>query len=116
MLADGDPGARRVDQADRLIGKLAGGDVSVTEMDRRLNGFVENLNLVVLLEDAGDFPHHQNGFLRAGFIDLDDLETTGKSRIFLDVLLVFPPGGGGDGAEGAAGQGRLEELGGIARS
>jgi len=32
------------------------------------------------------------------------------------VAFVFVPGGGGDGAKGAAGQGRLEQIGGIARA
>ena len=47
-------------------------------------------------------------------LDLDDLETALEGGVGLEVLLVFRPGGGGDGAQLAAGQGRLEQVGGVA--
>ena len=49
-----------------------------------------------------------------GLLDLDDLEPPGQGRVLLEVLLVLGPGGGGDGAQLAAGQGRLEQVGGVA--
>ncbi|MCY1561872.1 hypothetical protein D9M68_991880 [compost metagenome] len=42
------------------------------------------------------------------------MEAPGQGRIFLEVLLVFQPGGGGDGAQFATGQCRLEQVGGVA--
>ncbi len=50
-----------------------------------------------------------------GLVDLDQLEAAGQRRVLLEVLLVLGPGGGGDGAQLAAGQGRLEQVGGVAR-
>ena len=49
-----------------------------------------------------------------GLLDLDDLEPPGEGGVLLEVLLVLGPGGGGDGAQLAAGQGRLEQVGGVA--
>ena len=54
--------------------------------------------------------------LFGGLLDLDDLEAAGQSRVLLEVLLVFGPGGGGDGAQFAARQRRLEQVGGVALS
>ena len=48
------------------------------------------------------------------FLDLHDLEPAGEGGIPLEILLVFRPGRGGDGAQFAARQGRLEQVGGIA--
>ena len=47
-------------------------------------------------------------------VDLDDLEAALEGGVGLEVLLVLHPGGGRDGAQLAAGQGRLEQVGGVA--
>ena len=49
-----------------------------------------------------------------GLVDLDDLEAALEGGVGLEVLLVLRPGGGRDGAQLAAGQGRLEQVGGVA--
>ncbi len=49
----------------------------------------------------------------AGLLDLDDLEAPGQSRILFEVLLVLGPRGGGDGAQFAARQSRLQQIGGV---
>ena len=49
-----------------------------------------------------------------GLLDLDHLEAARQGGVLLEVLLVLRPGRGGDGAQLAAGQGRLEQVGGVA--
>ena len=63
---------------------------------------------------AGEPAHHPDGAVLVGLLDLDDLEPAGEGGVLLEVLLVLGPGGGGDRAELAAGQGRLEQVGGVA--
>jgi hypothetical protein len=57
----------------------------------------------------GDFIR---GFLRLH--DLEHLKASGQRGVLLDVPLVLAPGGGSDGAQGAARQRRLEQVGRIA--
>ncbi|MNH07569.1 hypothetical protein D3C79_669640 [compost metagenome] len=68
---------------------------------------------MVLLHGRGHAAHHQQRLVFARLGDLHHLEAAGQGRVFLDVLLVLGPGGGGHGAQAAAGQGRLEQVGGI---
>ncbi|MNF28321.1 hypothetical protein D3C84_89960 [compost metagenome] len=114
VQADGDPRAGGVEQADRLVRQLARRDVAVRQLDRRLQRLVEDLHLVVLLHGRGDAAHHQDGLLFGGLVHLHDLEASGQRRVLLDVLLVFRPGGGGHGAQGAARQRRFQQVGGVA--
>ena len=69
---------------------------------------------MVLLQRRRDAAHHAHALLDVRFVHLDDLETPFQGGVFLEVLLVFGPGGGRDGAQLAAGQGRLEQVGGVA--
>ena len=116
LLTDGHPRAGGVEQADGLVRQLPGRYVAVREFDRGFQGFVENLDPVVGLHDRGHAAHHQDGLFLAGFLNLDHLKPAREGRILFDILLVFPPGGSGDGPQGAARQGRLQEVGGIAGS
>ena len=68
----------------------------------------------MLLHHRGDAAQHQQGFVLARLMHLHDLEAAGQRRVFLDVFFVFGPGGGGDGAQRAARQGGLEQIGGVA--
>ena len=113
VLADRDAGAGGIEQADRLVGKLPCGDVTVRQLDGALDGLFEDSHSVVLLENSGEPAHHANGHIFTGFLDLDHLEPPGEGRILLEILLVFGPGGGGDGSQLTASQGRLEQVGGI---
>ena len=47
-------------------------------------------------------------------MQLHGLEAPGQGRVLLEVLLVFAPGGGGDGAQLATRQGGLEQVGRVA--
>ena len=113
VLADRHPGAGGVQQADGLVRELSGRDVAVRELHGALDGLVEDAHAVVLLQDRGDPAHHPDGAVLVGLLDLDDLEPPRQRRVLLEVLLVLGPGGGGDGAQLAAGQGRLEQVGGV---
>ena len=81
VLRDRDPRAGRIQQADRLVGQLPGGDVAMRQLHRRLDAFVQKLDLVVLFQNAGDAAAHQDGLrLRVGFVDLDGLKAAGQRR------------------------------------
>ena len=54
---------------------------------------------------------HRDGDRLAGFLDLHHLEAAGQRGVFFEVLFVFGPGGGGDGAEFAAREGGLQQVG-----
>ena len=114
MLADGHAGCGRVDQAHGLVGQLAPRDVAVRQAHSGVNGFIEDLHFMVLLEWDHHGAHHLGALGFARFLDFHDLEAAGERGIFLNVALVFVPRGGGDGAERAAGQGGLEQVGGVA--
>ena len=112
-LADADAGTRRVEQADRFIGQLPPGDVPAGESHRVDDGFVHDPDLVMLLQGRDQPADHFNGRLLHRLFHLHDLESAGERGVALKVLLVFRPGGRGDGPELATGEGRLEEVGGI---
>ena len=116
MLADGHPRTGGVQEAHRLVGQLPGRDIAVRKLDRRLQGLIKDLHPVVTLHDRGHAAHHLDGLLFPRLGDLDHLETAGEGRVLFNIFFVFRPGGGGDGAQGAAGQGGFEEVGGIARA
>ena len=75
--------------------------------------FFQNLDLVMLLEHAGQAAHHADGAVFVRLIDLDDLEAAFESGVGLEIFLVFHPGGGGDGAQLAAGQCGFEQVGSV---
>src|SRR6516225_2781496 len=81
--------------------------------DGAFHGLFQDSHAMMFFEDLGEPAHHANGHLFTGLLDLDNLEPSGKGRVLLEILLVLGPGGGGDGSEFAAGQGRLEQVGGV---
>ncbi len=114
VQADRHPGAGGIQQADRLVRQLAGRNVAVRQLDRRFQRFVENLRPMMLFHGRSHAAHHQDGLLLAGFADLHHLKTAGQGRILFDMLLVLGPGGGGDGAQLAAGERGFQQIGGVA--
>ena len=103
-----------VQQADRLVRELTGGNIPIRELDGAGDGLVQDPHAVVLLQDRGEPAHHPRGAILVGLLDLDDLEPSGQGRVLFKVFLVFGPGRGGDRAELAARQRRLEQVGGVA--
>ena len=73
-----------------------------------------DLHLVVLLQHGHDAAQHLHAAVLVRLVDLHDLEASGERRVLLEVLLVLGPGGGGDGAQLAARERGLEQVGGIA--
>ena len=114
VLAEGDPRAGGVEHADRLVRQLAAGDVAVRQLHRIDDGRVHDLHAVMLFQLAGDAAQHLHGGGLVRLLDLDQLEAPGQRRVLLEVFLVFQPGGGRQGAQLAARQGRLEQVGGVA--
>ena len=113
-----DADARRglVDQVDRLVGEEAVGDVAVAEHrggDQRGVGDADVVvRLVALLEPAQDRDRVLDGRLA----DVDRLEAALERGVLLDVLLVLVERGGADRAQLAAGEHRLEQVGGVDRA
>ena len=70
----------------------------------------------MLFQCGHDAAHHHHALGLGRLLDLHHLEAAGQSGIFLEVLLVLRPGRGGDGAQLAARQRRLEQVGGIVLS
>ena len=100
-----------VDQVDRLVRQEAVGDVAVAEGgggDQRGIGDRDLVvRLVALLEAAQD----GDRVLHRRLADVDRLEAPLERRVLLDVLLVLVERGGADGAQLAAGEHRLEQVG-----
>ena len=106
---------RLIHQVDRLVGQEARGDVAVGEGGRGDDCLVADahavMDLVALLEAAQDgdgrFHRRLGGHHR--------LEAALQGGVLLDVLAVLVQRGGADGAQLAARQGRLEQVGGVHR-
>ncbi len=114
VLAEGKAGASGVENADRLIGQLAIGQIAIRKFDGGSETFVEDAHVVVLLEDRDESAEHQFALLLAGLFHLDELEAAGEGRVLLEILLVFRPRSGGNRTQFAARQGGLQQVGRIA--
>ncbi|EAQ03151.1 63 kDa protein [Pseudooceanicola batsensis HTCC2597] len=116
VLADRDAGAGGVEQADRLVRQLAGGNVAGRKRHRRLDPLVQHLHAVVAFQHRRDTAHHQDRLGDRGFLDMNHLEAAGQGGVLLDVFLVLGPGRGTDGAQRAAGEGWFQQVRRVARS
>lgn len=112
-LAQGDPRAGGVEHADGLVGKLAAADVATGEADGLGDGFVEDADAEVGLHQRHHAAQHRRSQGLPGLVDLHHLEAAGQGGVLLEILFVLGPGGRGDGAQLAPGEGRLEQVGGI---
>ncbi len=54
-----------------------------------------------------------DGFLDARFVNVNRLETPFQGRVFFDIFAIFVQRGRADAAQFAAGQRRLEHVGGV---
>ena len=113
VLTESETGAGGIKNADGFVGELTTGDEAVGEFDGGGDAFVENADFVVLFEEAGDAAHHYEALLFAGFFHFDNLEAAGERGILFEILFVFRPGGSGDGAEFATGEGWFENVSGV---
>ena len=112
-LAQLHAGRCRVQQAHGFVGQLPLGQVPDAQPHGLDHGFVQDAHLVVLLHRLDDGAHHADGLRLIRFLDAHFLEAALQSRVAFEVLLVFVEGGGRDGAEFAASQGRFQEIRGV---
>ena len=107
------PAGGFVHQVDRLVGQEAVGDVAMRQLggchQRRVLDLDAVVGLVARLQAAQD----GDGVLHVGFADVHRLETTFQRRVLFDVLAVLVQRRGPDAAQFAAGQGRLQQVGGV---
>ena len=110
---DAQPRGGLVDQVDRLVGQEAVGDVAVRQRgrgdDRRVLDAHAVVDLVALLQPAQD----RDRVLDARLVDEDGLEAALQRGVLLDVLAVLVERGRADRAQLAAGEHRLEQVGGV---
>ena len=106
-------GAGLVDQVDGLVGEEAIGDVALGEDGGGDDGGVFDAHAVVDFEFLLEAAENGDGVVDGGLADHDGLEAAGEGGVFFDVLLVFVERGGADAAQFAAGQGGLEQIGGV---
>ena len=109
-------GTGLVQQVNGLIGQEAVGDVPLRQAHRRVQHIGGNLHLVVALVIALDALHQGDGIGNAGLFHLHGLEAAFQSLILFDVLAVLGKGGGADHLNLPAGQGRLQDVGGVHRA
>ena len=110
-----DAGAGLVDDVDRLVGQAAAGDVPVGQLDGGLERLVGDLDAVVRLVAVAQAAEDLQRLGLARRLDDDRLEPALQGAVLLDVLAVLVEGGGADALDLAAGQGRLEDVGGVDR-
>ena len=110
-----EPRRRLVHEVDRLVGQEAVGDVAVGQRrrrdDRRVGDPHAVVQLVLLLEAAQD----RDRVLDRRLADEDRLEAPGERRVLLDILAVFVERRRADAVEFAAGERRLQQVGGVHR-
>ncbi len=108
------PAGGFVHQVDGLVGQKAIGDVAVRQLGGRHQGRVLDLHALVMglvarLQAAQD----GDRVFDVRLADKDRLEAALQGGVFLDVLAIFVERRGADAAQLAAGQGRLEQVGGV---
>ena len=110
---DAQPRGGLVDQVDGLVGQEAVGDVALRERgrgdDRRILDAHPVVHLVALLEPAQD----GDRVLHGGLGHQHGLKAALQRGVLLDVLAVLVEGGCADRAQLAAGEHRLEQVGGV---
>jgi hypothetical protein len=113
---DAGAGAGLVHDVDRLVGEEPAGDVAIGELGGDLECLVGVDGLVVVLVLDADALEDGDGVLDGGRLDLHVLEAAVEGGVLLDVLAVLVERGGADAVQLAAGERRLEDVGGIHRA
>ena len=113
---DAEPGGRLVDEVDGLVREEPVRDVPVAQLRRRHDGAVGDAHAVVHLVFLLDAAQDRDGVLYARLFDEHHLEAAFERLVLLEVLAILVEGGRADGAELAASEGRLEDVGCIHRA
>ncbi len=106
-------GGGLVDDVDGLVRQVAVGDVARRQLHRRADRAAGEVHLVVLLEALAQALDDLDGVLDAGLRHVDLLEAARQRPVLLEDAAVFLVGGAADAAQLAAGQHRLEQVGGV---
>jgi hypothetical protein len=106
-------GGGLVDEVDRLVGEEAVLDVAVAQAGGGDDRGVHDADAVVGLELVADAAEDRDRVLDAGLVDHHRLEAALERLVLLDVLAVLVEGRRADAAQLAAGEGRLEHVGGV---
>ena len=105
-----------VDQIDRLVGQEAVGNIAVGMRYRkvdRLIGVADRMKFLIAVLDSHDDPDGVFFVRRRHF---DGLKTPFQRAVFLDGFAVFGGSGCADALDFAAGERRLENIGGVERA
>ena len=106
---------RLVDQIDGLVGQESIGDVAVRQHRRRHQRGVLELHAVMNLVALAQASQDADRVLDRRLADHHGLEAPFQRRVLLDVLPVFVERRGADGVQLAAGEHRLQHVGGVHR-
>ena len=110
----GQPAGGFVHQVDGLVGQEAIGDVAVRQIGRGDQGRVLDFDPLVVGLVAGLEPAQDGDrVFDVRFADEDRLEAALQGGVFLDVFAILVQRRGADAAQFAAGQRRLEQIGGV---
>ena len=115
-MAQADARGGLVDEVDRLVRKVAVGDVADRQVDGGLHRLVGDGHLVVLLVALADAEQDVDRLLERRLLDHDRLEAALEGGVALDVLAVLVERRGADALELAAGERRLEDVRGVDRA
>jgi hypothetical protein len=105
-----------VDHVDGLVGQVAVVDVLGRQLGRGLQRGGGVLDAVVLLEARLQALEDLDGLGHRGLDHVDLLEAPRQRRVLLEDAAVLGEGGRADALELAAGQRRLEQVGGVQRA
>jgi len=89
VLRKGNAGTGRINQTDCFVGQLSSRNKAHGKMNCSFQCFIKDLHLMVLFKHGCHTAHNGNGFIRIWLFNQNVLEPAGKSRIFLNMLLVF---------------------------
>ena len=112
-MAQADARGSLVDQVDRLVRQVAVGDVADRQVGRGLDRLIGDGDLVMLLVTLADAEQDVDRLLEGRLLDHDRLEAALEGGVALDVLAVLVEGRRADALQLAAGERRLEDVGGI---
>ena len=110
------PAGRLVDQVDRLVRQEAIADVAVRKRGRGYQRGVGDADAVVDLVLLAQAAQDRDRLLDRRLVHDHGLEAPLQGGVLLDVLAVLVQRRGADGVQLAAGQHRLEQVGGVHRA
>ena len=105
-----------VDQVDRLVREEAAGDVARAQAGGGLDGGRVVLDVVERLVPRRDAAEDLDRLVHGRLVDAHGLESALERGVLLDELAVFVERGRADALEFAAGERRLEDVGGVHRA